>query len=178
MKKLSRFEKFGLMAALIIACTFFYVKRVYEPQEARLKKTIQTLNKVVGEINNLKEVPPAAKVKRILEKNRRELEALNARLEGTLVHTGAEREVTRLLSDINRMMDINGLRVNALVPGGRTTDELMEWNLFRIDLEGSFHGFVNFMKGLRDMKDAIKVEQVRLEKGDNRRLHIKLNLMI
>ncbi len=178
MRKLSRFEKFGLMAAVIVACTFFYVKKVYEPQEARLKKTIATLNKVVGQINNLEEVPPAATVKRSLKRYRKDLEALSDQLQGTQMQTGAEREVTKLLSTINRRMACHGLRVNSLTPGGASTDELLEWNLFQLNLEGSFQGFLNFVRDLKDLKDAVKIEKVQMERGDGRLLHIQLNLMI
>jgi Tfp pilus assembly protein PilO len=178
MRKLSRFEKFGLMAAVIIACTFFYVKKVYEPQEARLKKTIATLNKVVGQINNLKDVPPAASVKRSLKRYRQDLEELSEQLKGTQMHTGAEREVTKLLSTINGKLARNGLQVNSLTPEGTTTDELLQWNMFAMDLEGSFQGFLNFVQDLKNLKDAVKIEKVQMEKGEHRRLHIQLNLMI
>jgi Tfp pilus assembly protein PilO len=178
MRKLSRFEKFGLMAAVIIAFTFLYVKKVYEPQEARLKKTIASLNNVVGQINNLKDVPPPATVKRNLKRYREKLEAVSAKLEGSQMHTGADREVTLLLSAINKKITRNGLRVNALTPGGTSTDELLVWNLFQMDLEGSFHGFLQFMRDLKDFQDAVKIENLQMEKSEDRPLHLPLNLMI
>jgi hypothetical protein len=67
LKKLSQFEKYGIMAAIIIACTFFYMKKVYEPQEKEFKKTVAALNKVVGEINGLRQVPSVVQVRHELE---------------------------------------------------------------------------------------------------------------
>lgn len=178
MRKLSRFEKFGLVAAILIACTFFYVKRVYEPQEARLKKTVQELNKVIGQINSLKEVPPPTTVKRALEADREELDALNQQMKDNRMRTGSEREVTRLLSDINQLMVDHGLQVNALVPDGQVKDDLLEWNLFKIDMAGSFYGFLTFMRELKALNDAVKVEHLQMEKFGDRHLHITLNLLI
>ena len=40
MRNLTNLEKFGLAAALIIACTFFYMKYMYDPQTRVLKDTL------------------------------------------------------------------------------------------------------------------------------------------
>ncbi|WP_319406547.1 type 4a pilus biogenesis protein PilO [uncultured Desulfosarcina sp.] len=178
MRKLSRFEKFGIIAAILVVCTFFYVKRVYEPQEARLKKTVKALNKVIGQVNNLKEVPPQATVKYKLKANREKLEELKLRMKNNQLRTGTAREVTRLLSDINKKMADHGLRVKALAPDGRIKEDPITWNLFRIDMVGTFYEFLDFMQALKDMPDVVKIEGLRMEKLDGRRLKITFNLMI
>lgn len=177
MRKLSRFEKFGLVAAILIACTFFYVKRVYEPQEARLKKTVDALNKVIGQINNLKEVPPQATVRNSLKAHREEIEALNGKLDGSLIRMGSDKGVTRLLSDINGKMVAHGLEIATLVPGGKVEDGLLSWNSFRIDMAGSYYGLLAFMRDLHGLKDAVKIQDLQMEKLDDQRLKITFNLM-
>lgn len=178
MRKLSRFEKYGIIGALIVACAFFYVKRVYEPQEVRLKRTIAQLNKVVQEINSIKDVPPANAIRRSIQKQKGELEELNSKLQGLLIHTGSAREVTALLNSINKKVEGNGLGVVTLVPEGRTMDGLLEWNLFQVDMEGSFHGFLGFMNDLKKMPDAIKIKNVEMGNGADRHLFIKMKLLI
>lgn len=178
MRKLSRFEKFGIVAAILIACTYFYVNRVYEPQEARLKKTVQVLNKVIGQVNSLKDVPPQAMVKRRLKANREKLEALEREMKDIRMLTGSEREVTRLLSEINAKMVDYGLQVDSLTPAGQVADELLEWNMFKIDMTGSFNGFLDFMRELKEMPDAVKVERLQMEKNNERQLRISFDLMI
>ncbi len=178
MRKLTRFEKFGLMAALIVACTFFYVKRVYEPQEKRLKKTVAMLNKVVGEVNNLNQSPSAAAVERTLKQREKRLADLNAQLARTAVRTGAVREVTALLADINRLIEDHRLVVDTVVPKGTVKGELFDWNVFAVDMHGTFFDFVSLLETLRDLEDPVCIEAIRLEAAGEPGLHITLNLMI
>lgn len=180
MKKLSQFEKFGIMAAIIIACTFFYMKKVYEPQEKEFKKTVESLNKIVGEVNGLKQTPPLIQVKHELESIKKDLEEVNKKLQGTLMHTGAAREVTRMLRQINEHVAASGLQVVSLSPGGRNMDPLLqlEWNLFQLSLNGSFHGFLHLLESLRAMPDAIRIDGVLLQAGEGSSLTITFNLMI
>ncbi len=179
-KKLSQFEKFGIMAAIIIACTFFYMKKFYEPQEKEFKKTVAALNKVVGEVNGMKQIPPLIQVKHELEKLKADLEEVNKKLEGTMMHTGAAREVTRTLRRINEHVAASGLTVVSLIPGGRNMDPLLqlEWNHFQLNLSGSFHGFLHLLESLRAMPDAVRIDGVTLAAGGNEFLNITFTLMI
>lgn len=180
MKKLSQFEKFGIMAAIIIACTFFYMKKFYEPQEKEFKKTVAALNKIVGEVNGLKQVPPLIQVKHELNTLKTDLEEVNEKLTGTLMHTGAAREVTRTLRQINEHVAVSGLKVVSLIPGGRNMDPLLqlEWNHFQLNLSGSFHGFLRLLESLRSMPDAVRIDGVALTTGSGELLNITFTLMI
>jgi Tfp pilus assembly protein PilO len=178
MRKLTRFEKFGLMAALIVALTFFYVKRVYEPQEKRLKQTVVTLNKLIGEVNSLRESPSAAAVQRTLKGREKRLAELNTQLERTAVRTGAAREVTSLLAGINRMIERHRLVVETVVPKGTVSDALFDWNVFAIDMRGAFFDFMSLLETLRDLEDPVRIEQVVLKAEGGRGVRITLNLMI
>ena len=178
MRKLTRFEKFGLMAALIVACTFFYMKRVYEPQEKRLKQTVAALNKVVGEVNSLNQTPSAAAVQRTLKQREKRLAELDAQLARTAVRTGAPREVTGLLADINRLIEDRRLVVETVVPKGTVADDLFDWNVFEIDMHGAFFDFMALLETLRDLEDPVRIEKVRLTADGEQGVRITLNLMI
>ncbi len=178
MRKLSQFEKIGLVAAVIVACTFFYMKRVYEPQEKKLKSTVQRLNKMVNEINNLKSVPPAITVKNQLERRKDELARLEEQLRETTVLTGADREVTKLLNRITDVIEDKELAVIALVPKGKIDDGLFQWNLFEITMEGDFYYFIGFLSALREMPDAVRIEKAELSQKDGHDLSIRIELMI
>jgi Tfp pilus assembly protein PilO len=178
MRRLSRFERVGLMAVVIVACTFFYMKRAYEPQEKALTKTVDKLNKVIGEINSLKDTPSPAVVERTLKKRRKELAEVSKELEGTAVRTGAEHEVTELLSDINTLLEENGLNIKAVIPAGKTAGTLLEWNVFEVDMEGDYYDFMRFLKELLRMADAVKIEGISMERAGNPSLRITFRLMI
>ncbi len=178
MRKLSRFETVGLIAAVVVACSFFYMKRVYEPQEKVLKNTVQQLNKLIGEVNGLKAVPPAASVKNQLEKRKAELAELENRLKETTVLSGADREVTELLSQIADLIADQGFVVNAIVPKGKIADSMFQWNLFEVDMSGNFYRFMDLLAALRDRPDAVRIEKITLMQKDGQGLRIQMNLMI
>jgi Tfp pilus assembly protein PilO len=167
-----------LIAALVVALTFFYMKRVYVPQEKRLKTTVQQLNKVVGEINNIKTVPPAASLKERLKRSKADLADLENRLKETKVLTGADREVAELLSLIVDLIQTKGLVIGAIQPKGKVSGSMFQWNLFEVDLGGDFFRFMDLLSALRDRPDAVRVEKIRLTKETGQGLRIQMNLMI
>jgi hypothetical protein len=67
MKTMTNLEKFGLAAALIIACTFFYMKYMYDPQTKVLTTTLKKRNKVVAELNKLRDIPPLFQLEKSIE---------------------------------------------------------------------------------------------------------------
>lgn len=166
MKKLTKLEKFGLLGAVIIACTFLYVKKVYEPEEKKFKQTVASLNKVVGEINGLKHVPHVNQIRGELEDARKKLAELNEKLQGSLVQTGSQQEVTRLLRRISEQIESSGLRIESLIPEGLTKDLIldMSWTQHQVSLSGPFYGFLYLLHSLQDMPDAIRIKDVHLKK--------------
>jgi len=57
-KKLTKLEKYGLIAAILVGGSFFYLKKVYDPEAASLQRAIETLNKTVASYNRLSDPPP------------------------------------------------------------------------------------------------------------------------
>lgn len=203
MKKLSPLEKMGLVAAVVVACTYFYMKKVYEPQEKILKTTVAELNKIVGEINNLKTVPPVSGVKSQLKKHKSELKELEYKLNSTMVRTGSEWEVSHFLSVIIDMMERRGLTVRNITPkkdegsGGAAAtpsetppvgtdpgkapakpDELFVWHPYDVELSGGYYGFVGLLIDLRKKPDAVKIEKIEITQKEGASLSIKMNLKI
>ncbi|GAB6096251.1 hypothetical protein JCM14469_25040 [Desulfatiferula olefinivorans] len=179
MRKLSQFEKLGLVAAVIVACTYFYMKRVYEPQEKVLKKTVATLNGVIKEFNALAEVPPVHAVKARIKKRKEELAEREQSLEGMTVQTGAQREVTELLGQIVDLIRARNLTVKALAPAREKLKEpLYEWNVFSVDMEGDFGKFTDLLARLRNLNDPVKIDKVAIGRGEGRDLSIRFNVMI
>ncbi len=178
MRKLSRFEKMGLIAAVVVAGTFFYMKRVYEPQEKVLKKTVEQLNKVIGEINAVRAVPPAVGVKQELARHKEELTELEEQLKETTNVTGKESEVTTLLGRIVKLLDAKSFAVKAIRPMGKAPDDLFQWSLFEIEMAGDFRRFMELLTALRDLRDAVRVEGIALARDEVRAIAIQMKLKI
>jgi Tfp pilus assembly protein PilO len=155
------------------------MKKVYEPQEKVLKKTVEELNKVVGEINSIKTVPPLASVKSQLKKHERELAIVKARLEKTTVQTGTPREVNMFLARIIDMMEYSGITIHTIVPKAIETDERYgDWHPFEVDFSGSYYGFIRLLMELKEKPDAVKVEKIEITRKDGELLRIKMILKI
>lgn len=179
MKKLTQFEKFGIIAAIIIACTFFYMKRIYEPQEKEFKKTLETRNKLAQELEGT-QVQPTVQVRGELEAAKKRKAELDAQLADSMVSSGSPQQITRLLSHINSRVAESDLTIVAQTPAGALEDTmlLMTWTRYQMTLNGSFHGFLHFLDLLAAMPEAIRVENLQLAKAEKNTLNITFDLLI
>ena len=178
MRKLTKLEKFGLVAAIIIAGTYFYMGKVYDPQAKALKKTVIKLNKIIGEINSIKEVASAGSINRTIKKREEELEKVKSKLKDTVITTGKESEITELLDRINRLVDQNRLAVKSIVPKGKVAGALFAWSSFDLDMEGSFSFFLEFLTALREMSDSVKIQNINIEKNGDAVDVLKINMTL
>jgi len=178
MKKLTKLEKFGLIAAIIIAGTYFYMGKIYDPQAKALKKTVIKLNKIIGEINSIKEVSSVGSINRTIEKRKEELEEVKSELKDTVITTGKESEITELLDRINRLVDQNRFAVKSIVPKGKVAGTLFAWSSFDLDMEGSFYFFLEFLTALKKMPDSVKIQNINIEKNGDAGDVLKINMTL
>jgi Tfp pilus assembly protein PilO len=178
MKKLTKLEKFGLVAAIIIAGTYFYMGKIYDPQAKALKKTVIKLNKIIGEINSIKEVSSAGLINRTIKKRKQELEKVKSELKDTVITTGKESEITELLDRINRLVDQNRLAVKSIVPKDKVAGALFAWSSFDLDMEGSFSFFLEFLTALKEMPDSVKIQNINIEKNGDVGDVLKINMTL
>ena len=178
MRKLTKLEKFGLIAAIIIAGTYFYMGKIYDPQAKALKKTVIKLNKIIKEINSIKEVSSVESINRTIKKRKDELEKVKSELKDTVITTGKESEITELLSRINGHVDKNCLAVKSIVPKGKVAGALFAWSSFDLDMEGSFYFFLDFLTALKKMPDSVKIQGISIEKNGDVDDVLKINMTL
>ncbi len=178
MKRLTKLEKFGLIAAIIIAGTYFYMGKVYDPQAKALKKTVNKLNKIIKEINSFKTVPRIKPIHKKIEKRKKELEKVKTVLENTAKKTGKESEVTEILSRINSLADKNRLVVNSIAPKGKVDGTFFTWSSFDLDVEGSYYLFLDFLSDLKEMPEPVKIQNILIEKKREPPGLLKINMTI
>ncbi len=178
MRKLTKLEKFGLVAAIIIAGTYFYMGKIYDPQANALKKTVIKLNKIIGEINSIKEVSSVESINRTIKKRKKELEKVKSKLKDTVITTGKESEITELLSMINSLVDQNRLVVKSIVPKGKVAGALFAWSSFDLDMEGSFYFFLEFLTALKEILDSVKIQNINIEKNGDVGDVLKINMTL
>jgi len=181
MKKLTKLEKFGVIAAIIVAGSYFYMKNVYDPQAKALKKTIINLNKVIGKLNSTKKDTPSVEpVKKTIKKRKKELDRFESSLADISGKTGKESEITHVVSKINRLADQSMLGMESIAPNGETKGTFFTWAVFDLEMEGSFDSLMEFLSGLEKMQDPLKVQKINIanENGNPAALKIRLTLML
>lgn len=152
--------------------------KIYDPQAKALKKTVIKLNKIIGEINSIKEVASAGSINRTIKKREKELEKVKSELKDTVITTGKESEITELLDRINRLVDQNRLAVKSIVPKGKVAGALFAWSSFDLDMEGSFSFFLEFLTALREMSDSVKIQNINIEKNGDVGDVLKINMTL
>ncbi|NDY73629.1 hypothetical protein DO021_17940 [Desulfobacter hydrogenophilus] len=162
MKSMTNLEKFGLAAALIIACTFFYMKYMYDPQTKVLTTTLKKRNKVVAELNKLKDIPPLFQLEKSIEQDKKRLDELRQETGHLNINTGHPDEIAALLSKISTIMVMNDLKALSIVPKEREPGKYIDWSPFDMNIKGDFTGFVTFLKELEQLRDAVEVSGIRI----------------
>ena len=181
MKRLTKFEKFGIAAALLVACSFYYMKYMYDPQAKVLSKTIKKLNKVIEQVNELKDVPSVKSIRATIGKREKKLEDLMKQLESTAVKTGKDSEITELLSRVSQRIQKNRMALDSIAPRReKITGAFFAWNAYDLALRGSFFQLISLLSDLKEMPDPVRIDEIRIEKGaaGGGRLNITMVLMI
>ena len=180
MKKLTNLEKFGLIAAIVVAGSYFYMQRVYDPEAERLKRTIDKLNKTIASYNNVQETPPTGPLKGQIGKEKKVLEALNVKLKDEGGRTGEESEVMEVLQKINSQADEQQVRINKIQPGDDLDEGLFTWKVFKLELHGRYSQVVNFIGRLKEMKEPVQMRNIEIKKdvNENGAILVTLTLLV
>jgi Tfp pilus assembly protein PilO len=180
MRKLTKLEKFGLIAAILVSGTYFYMGRVYDPQAEALKKTISKLNSTIKEYNTSVELPPLVPMRKAVEQKREQLDTLKQELREVGGRTGAADEVARLIDEVGHRAGANNLLILSLAPGKRIEEELYSWDVFDLRLFGDYRQLIRFVEALKEMPEPVQVRNLALEKANGRsgRVLVSLQLMI
>ena len=169
MKKLTKLESFGLIAAILVGGSYFYMKKVYDPEAEALKKTISTLNAKIGEFNKLQEPPNPEGMKRRLERQREEEKKMAEALKAAGGRTEADAEVTEVLAEVSIRAQRQSMQVLKLAPREKTVaTALYSWKEVDIQLRGQFHDFVALVEQFKQMSRPLQLREMKIErdKGD------------
>lgn len=178
MKTMTNLEKFGLAAALIVACTFFYMKYMYDPQTKILAATLKKRNAIVEKVNQLKEIPPLFKLKKMIERDEKILAELKEENKKLSVRTGDPDEITNLLSRITELLENNHLKIVAIDPMGSFMGKFFKWSPFKFEMTGRFDRFMRFLEQLKDLDDAVEVTQVEIVKSEDRQSTLLIKFVL
>ncbi|MCK5232302.1 MAG: type 4a pilus biogenesis protein PilO [Desulfobulbaceae bacterium] len=179
MKRLTNLEKFGLIAAIVVCGTYFYMGKVYDPEAKSLKKTVQSLNAAIKKYNRMGEAPPLAPVKKTMEKRKKELTRVTTELKKAGGRTGDPSEITKILAHITSLAQENRMAIVKITPEDEEEEALFTWAVFKAEMAGSYHDFKIFVARLQEMSRPMQLRELSLEKvGDTGLITITLTLLI
>ena len=179
MRKLTKLEKFGMAASIVVAGTYFYMGKVYDPQAKSLKKTIASLNKVIGEINTLDDVKPERVLKMKVKRSEEELARLKRDQGKVLRMMGNESELTNLLQKVHHLMEESGIVAEAIEPRGVGGKGIYEsFQRYSLEMRGGYFPFLAFVEALSAMPDPVVIEHVTMTRKEGDGIRITMDLMI
>lgn len=162
-RRLTKFEKFGLIAAVITGMMFFYLKHVYDPQQQALVQAREQLNRSITQFNELRTAETQFQLQRRLESQKEVLADLERELTELDVRVGDEETLIKAQHWVFREMERRGLRVLNVVPQG-TVERQFSWRTFRITTEGDFSGLIDLLRELRSHSTPMLLEQVTISR--------------
>ncbi len=173
-RKLSKLEKFGLIAAAITGILYLYLNNFYDPQQEALKHARERLNRTVSEFNQLEASEPPFQLRKRLESRKEDLAELEEDLKGMNVTFGAEDDLIRSQHWVYRLMERLNLRIISVTPKGRQ-QELFTWHVYSVSIEGDFAGFISFLEELRAYTTPLRVHKISIS-GDVKAWPLKISM--
>lgn len=177
-RKLTKLEKFGLIAAVVTGMLFFYLSHVYDPQQASLERAREEYNRTVRQYNDLPAVGSLFQLRRTVEAKENERAEWEQKLKDLDIRFGAPDELVRVRLWITREAEARAMLVRSILPAGKEKD-LFQWHIYRVVLEGSFGDFVGFLRTLDEYPMPIAARRIEIS-GDSEGwpLAITLELLV
>lgn len=166
MKKLTKLERFGLIAAIVVGGSYFYMKRVYDPEAAALQGAVRQLNSTVASYNKMKEPPPLGPLKEQVSEQMKELERMKVELKKAGGRTGEAAEVTEVLSLVTQLIKEENMRVLKISPEGDVEDKLFTWAVFSIRMGGRYQDFVTLVTQFKELRQPVQLRDLNMERNE------------
>ncbi|MBM9536574.1 type 4a pilus biogenesis protein PilO [Desulfobulbus alkaliphilus] len=164
MKKLTKLESFGLIAVILVSGSYFYMKKVYDPEAEALKRSISQLNSTIASYNRLGAPPHTMQINRQIEELQGELDNLTEELLEAGGRTGTAAEVTEMLASISTMARNHHMTVLKISPEREVRDELFIWQAVNVQLRGRYQDFVALIESLKGMAQPVQLSRLRIER--------------
>lgn len=165
MRKLTKLESFGLIAAILVSGSYFYMKKVYDPEAQSLKKTIDKLNQTIAQYNRMEEPPNLDSLQKRIDRQAEQLAMLTEELKDAGGRSEDAAEVTEVLEKICHLAKEQNMLVVKIVRDKDEQDELFTWAAVRIQLRGRYRDFVILLDRLKELPAPVQLQKLQIERG-------------
>lgn len=164
-RKLTKLEKFGLIAVVITGMIFFYLKNVYDPQQTSLEQSRERLNKTIRSFNQLEDAEPLFQLRRSLESKNKELAGLEQTMAELDIAPAGTTDMSMVQYNLYQDLNTPSLRIIEVKPSGIRT-ELFTWHVFNIRARGDYSGFISLIRHLQNYERPVRTGKIRMD-GEN-----------
>ena len=152
----------GLIVVLLIAVILYGFNRyIYTPNQEKIREQQVELGRLTSTLLHVRETVEN------LPKVRAEYEALQEEWQRLETLVPRREEVTELIQEVSGAERDAGIYVISIEPQAPVAKDLYTENPYRLQLEGSYHGFARFIGALSKLERIINVSQVRLSANPN-----------
>ena len=182
MKKLTKLEKFGMAASVIVIATYFYMSKIYDPESKSLKATAIKLNKVIKKVNQIGD-PPDPKPLEIKEKHMgKKLKKLTDELLELGGRSEEDSELTRVMAEITHLSDAANLKIKSMSQPKKVSANDFNWAAYEVMFSGTYGSYLDFLRDLKELAYPVQVKNILIQKDESINipglLTIKFQLMI
>ena len=161
-RKLTKLEKYGLIAAVITGMLFFYLKNIYDPQQASLEQSRERLNRTIQEFNRLQAAEPLFQLRQTLNSRNEELAGLEQTMAELDTAPDGTTDMRMVRYDLYQDLNNRSLRIIQVSPAG-TRKELFTWHVFNIRAKGDYSGFISLMRQLQEYESPVRIGKITVE---------------
>lgn len=175
MKKITRLEKFGIIAAIVVCGSYFYMKKVYDPEAAALGASVRELNSAIASYNAMKEPPSLEPLREEIEFKTENLDRLILEMREAGGRAGEAAEVTKVLSLITEIAEEQNMQVLKISPGKEVEGKHFTWAAFNIILGGRYRDFYAFVGRLKKRPEPMQLRHLDIERDEKKPGRIIIN---
>jgi Tfp pilus assembly protein PilO len=184
-KRFTKLEQVLMVVAVGVIGMYFFLSKVWDPMSGELEKTITAHNKLVGELNELKNTPQgSAMIEKKIAALSPELATLEKEVADLKIELFVgEKELRDYELRVNTVARNNGIRVTEFTPLEKGSAPYRTFAYLGRDCEGlgrkgylmsaegnyvDFMGFVREIDGLSRVVNVTAINLVRDEYGPGR----------
>ena len=145
----------GLVAfvALVTAANFFFVIQEIEDRIVAQKSEIATLERTLAE---------KQEIAQNLNERRREMDALEQKLQEALTELPEKKDIDELLAQLNDIGKKSGLDISRVEPGAEAPEAFFAKIPVKMVVSGNYHEIAMFLQEVANMRRIVNVNNIKL----------------
>ncbi len=168
-RKLTKLERVGIVAVIVIMASFFYDREVYKPEHEKFKLLRENFIELSAEVRDLKRQEPREGFISAISERDKELRQARSELEeASQVLAGAE-DLMPILTQIGQLAGKHNLKIGKFSPVEgkrlRNEEEVSPPRSFhKMALRGNFLDFREFLREVKLLPKLVVIERVVIER--------------